>query len=61
MQISFPSASLLIKQLNGKRKVIQRVESVKEKDTRCAHTQHALELFPELQYLAFRLIGILMI
>lgn len=38
MQISFPSASLLIKQLNGKRKVIQRFESVKEKDTRCAHT-----------------------
>lgn len=61
VQISFPSASLLIKQLNGQKKVVLRVKSVKEKgkDVR-AHTQtrHVLELDPEIQYLAFRLTGI---
>lgn len=61
VQISFPSASLLIKQLNGQKKVVLRVKSVKEKgkDVR-AHTQtrHVLELDPEIQYLAFRLTDI---
>lgn len=43
MQISFPSASLLIKQLNGqKTKVVLRVKSVHEH----------IELDPELQCLS---------
>jgi len=37
VQIRFPSAPLLIKQLNGQRKVMLRVKSVKEKDT-LSHT-----------------------
>lgn len=38
VQISFPLASLLIKQLNGQRKVVLRVKSVREKDTYTVHT-----------------------
>lgn len=55
VQISFPSASLLIKQLNGRRKVILRVKSAEKKD---AHQQHVLELLPELQRLTSRLTDI---
>ncbi len=60
VQISFPSASLLIKQLNGqKKKVVLRVKPVKERGTDThANTQHVVELDPELQYLAFRLTDI---
>lgn len=59
MQISFPSASLLIKQLNGQKKVVLRVKSVLERGTGThTNTQHVVELDPELQYLAFRLTDI---
>lgn len=38
VQISFPSASLLIKQLNGLKKVVLRVKTVKEERHRHTHT-----------------------
>lgn len=45
------STSLVIKQLNGRRKVTLRVKSVQKQDT---HAQHVLDLLPEPPHLARR-------
>lgn len=42
VQISFPSASLLIKQLNGQKKVVLRVKSVKERGTGTHTNTHSM-------------------
>lgn len=57
VQISSPSASLLIKQLNGLAKVVLRVKTAKEGRHGHARTQRVPELDPELQHLSFRLIA----
>lgn len=40
VRISFPSASLLIKQLNGLKKVVLRVKTVKEERHRHTHSMY---------------------
>lgn len=55
VEISFPSASLLIKQLNGqKKKVVLGVKYDERNIHAHTHTQHVLDLGPELQDLAFK-------